>query len=77
MIPKKYRLREREVAKVLRKGKPFFSHNIVANFVPNKLPHHRFAIVLGAKNVINNVERNTLRRRYYDITSQYLDEIDQ
>lgn len=37
MIAKKYRLQEREVKKVLHKGKPFFSYSIVFNVIPNKL----------------------------------------
>ena len=71
MIKKIYRIREREVKKVLQKWKPFFSYNIVVNSFPNKRPHHRFAIVIGWKSVRTNVERNFFRRRFYDLVSQY------
>ena len=37
MIKKVYRLKEKEVKKVLQKGKPFFSYNIVSNTIPNTL----------------------------------------
>jgi len=66
MIKKKYRLKEREVKKVLKFWKPFFSYGIVLNKVFNKLSHNRFAIVLWAKSVNNNITRNYFRRRYYD-----------
>ena len=71
MIAKKYRLQEREVKKVLHKGKPFFSYGIVFNVIPNKLWHSRFAIVIGWKSVPTNVVRNIYRRMYYDICQKY------
>jgi hypothetical protein len=46
VISKKNRLTEREVKKVLGKSKPFFSYGIVLNYIPNKLTHNRFAIVI-------------------------------
>jgi hypothetical protein len=49
MIAKKYRLDEKEVKKVLAKRKPFFSHHLVANTLPNTYQHARIAIVLGGK----------------------------
>ena len=66
MISKKYRLKEREVKKVLKKWKPFFSYGIVLNYVKNKVVCNRFAIVIWAKSVLNNVQRNFFRRRFYD-----------
>ncbi len=72
MIKKNYRLKEREVKKVLKKGKPFFSYWIVLNSMQNKLEYNRFAIVLSAKSVKNNVERNFFRRRFYDKITQYI-----
>lgn len=73
MIAKKYRLKEREVKKVLHKGKPFFSYTIVFNVFPNKLEYSRFAIVIGRKSAVNNVVRNNYRRVFYDICAKYKD----
>ena len=67
MLAKRYRLKEREVKKVLHKGKPFFSYSIVFNVFPNKLSHSRFAIVIWWKSVPNNVVRNTYRRMFYKL----------
>lgn len=66
MILKKYRLSEKEVKKVLKKWEPFFSYGIVLNYVKNKVLCDRFAIVIWAKSVNNNVTRNYFRRRFYD-----------
>jgi ribonuclease P protein component len=68
VLEKKYRLSEREVKKVLHKGKPFFSYSIVFNVFPNKLSYNRYAIVIGSKSVPNNVIRNMYRRAFYDIS---------
>jgi RNase P protein component len=51
MIKKIYRLKERELKKVLKYSKPFFSYGIVLNVNKNKLNYNRFAIVLGSKSV--------------------------
>jgi len=69
VITKEFRLKEREVKKVLQRGKPFFSYGIVLNYTKNKLWHNRFAIVIWAKSVITNVSRTFFRRRFYDYTS--------
>ena len=71
MIAKKYRLKEREVKKVLRKGKPFFSYTIVCNRLKTPSPGSRFAIVLGKKSIPNNVIRNMYRRIFYRETAKY------
>ena len=73
MISKKFRLKEREVKKVLQKGKPFFSYGIVLNYTKNKLGHNRFAIVIWGKSVITNASRTYYRRRFYDLAEQYLE----
>ncbi len=73
MIAKKYRLTEREVKKVLQKGKPFFSYGIVVNFMRNTAGYNRFAVVIGGKSVNTNVTRVCFRRRFYDtIRSSWL-----
>lgn len=72
MLAKKYRLKEREVKKVLHKGKPFFSYSIVFNVFPNKLWYSRFGVVIWGKSVPTNVVRNTYRRLFYDISSKHI-----
>lgn len=67
MIPKKYRLTEHQVKKVLRKWKPFFSFGIVSNSISNNLGFNRFAIVLGSKSVNSGVHRNFFRRKFYSL----------
>lgn len=66
MIAKKFRLKEREVKRVLHKWKPFFSYGIVLNYSKNKLDYNKFAIVISKKSVKNSVERNFFRRKFYD-----------
>jgi hypothetical protein len=46
MIKKIYRLKEREVKKVLKFSKPFFSYAIVLNYKQNKKKYNRFAIII-------------------------------
>lgn len=66
MIAKKYRLTERQVKKVLRKGKPFFSYNIVMNVLPSRETDARFAVVVSGKSAPNAVTRNAFRRLLYE-----------
>jgi len=66
MIKKIYRLKEREVKKVLKNSKPFFSYNIVLNTKKNRKKFNRFAIIIWAKSVKDNISRNFFRRRFYD-----------
>jgi len=66
MIKKIYRLKEREVKKVLGKTKPFFSYGIVLNAKNNKFKSNRFSIVIWAKSVNNNITRTFFRRLFYD-----------
>jgi ribonuclease P protein component len=72
MIAKKYRLTENEVKKVLKKKKPFFAYGVVANVVPNGLGHARVAMILSGAQTRWSVNRNTLRRRIYDLSSPYI-----
>lgn len=72
MISKKFRLTQREVKKVLQRGKPFFSYGIVLNYTKNKLSNNRFAIVIWWKSVITNVQRTSFRRKFYDLMSTYI-----
>ena len=70
MIAKQYRLTEREVKKVLQKGKPFFSYGIVVNLMRNTVWYNRFAVVIGGKSVNTNVTRVCFRRRFYDTVKE-------
>lgn len=70
MIKKKFRLKEKDVKRVLQKWEPFFSYGIVLNKQKNKLNYNRFAIVISSKSVVSNVERNFFRRRFYDLVSE-------
>lgn len=72
MIQKKYRLTERQVKKVLHKGKPFFSYTVVLNSIPNREKTARFAVVIGGKSVKNSVHRNVFRRLFYDTVHPFL-----
>ena len=65
MISKKYRLKQREVRKVLAGIKPFFSYDFVLKVKINKKDFNRFAIVIWSKSVKNNVIRNHFRRLFY------------
>ncbi|MFA5917191.1 MAG: ribonuclease P protein component [Candidatus Gracilibacteria bacterium] len=69
MISKDYRLKENEVKKVLKYGKPFFSYGLVLNYTKNNLKHNRFAIIISGKNVDSSVKRNFFRRRFYDMVN--------
>lgn len=67
MLKKIYRLSEKEVKKVLKYAKPFFSYWIVANKIENNLLYNRFAIIIPRKSIPNNVSRNFFRRFFYDL----------
>jgi len=72
MIKKIYRLKEREVKKVLKRWKPFFSYWIVLNKTINNLNYNRFWVIIWKKSVNNNVTRNFFRRRFFDLSSEYI-----
>lgn len=72
MISKEHRLSEKNVKKVLRKWKPFFSYWVVLNYSKNQEWINRFAIVIWSKSVFTNVWRNLFRRLFYDLVSVYL-----
>ena len=71
MIAKIYKFKEKELKKVLRKWKPFFSHDIVLNSGTNTCNHNRFWVVIGGKSVVNSVERNFFRRAFYNEVQQF------
>ncbi|MDD4151022.1 MAG: hypothetical protein PHR68_00175 [Candidatus Gracilibacteria bacterium] len=73
MISKIYRLKEKEVKKVLLKGKPFFSYSLVLNQIQNKENFNRFAIIIGGKSVNNNITRNFFRRLFYNSSKNFIE----
>jgi ribonuclease P protein component len=75
MIAKEYRLTEREVRKVLSRRKPFFSYMLIANTSDNKEKHGRIGILLSSKVARGSVNRNFWRRRFYDLSLQYLENL--
>ncbi len=72
MIAKRYRLKEAQIGKVLRRKKPFFSSILVANVAQNRLEYPRFALILSGKVAKTSVDRNFFRRMLYDICGEYL-----
>jgi len=72
VLKKSYRLTESQVKKVLYKGKPFFSRDIVLNVLPNNLGFTRCAIVISGKSVLGSVERNYFRRLFYEYMRPFL-----
>ncbi len=72
MIKKIYRLKEKEVKKVLKFKKPFFSYSFIANVIKNNLWYNRFAIFLSKKNTKTAVSRNFFRRKMYDISYNFI-----
>lgn len=73
MIKKIYRLKENEIKKVLKYKKPFFSYNLIANIIDNKLPYSRFALFLSGKHVKTAVSRNLFRRLFYENAWKYIE----
>lgn len=73
MISKDRRLVEREIRKVLKYKKPFFSYSLVANVAANRLGFSRFAAIFSGKSVTCSVSRNFFRRRAYELARPYLD----
>ncbi len=71
MIAKEHRLTERQVKKVLRSWKPFFSHGVVWNSLRNTSGYNRFAIVIWGKSVSTAVSRNFFRRLFYTMCVPY------
>lgn len=72
MITKDRRLVEREIRKVLKYKKPFFSYSLVANVAANREGFPRFAAIFSGKSVVCGVSRNFFRRRAYDLARPYL-----
>lgn len=77
MIKKIYRLKEKEVKKVLQKAKPFFSYGLVLKKIKNREKNNRFAIVIWGKSAKTNIIRVFFRRKFYNfIQNRFLWNID-
>jgi ribonuclease P protein component len=72
MIGKDRRLVEREIRKVLKYKKPFFSYSVIANVSANRNGFPRFAAIFSGKSVRCGVSRNFFRRRAYELARPYL-----
>lgn len=72
MIAKKYRLSERELRRVFREKKPFFSSVLIANVQKNSLTYSRLGILLSSKITPGSVNRNTFRRIFYRFSQEVL-----
>ena len=67
MIAKKYRLREYEVSRVFKKGRPFFWTYWTMNCLEvRNSKHHRMAVSISRKHDKRAVQRNRYRRGLYD-----------
>lgn len=67
MIAKKYRLREYEVSRVFKKGRPFFWTYWTMNCLEvRNAKNHRMAVSISRKHDKRAVARNRYRRGLYD-----------
>ena len=67
MIAKKYRLREYEVSRVFKKGRPFFSEFWSLHCLEIRgATSHRIAVSISRKHDKRAVQRNRYRRGLYD-----------
>ncbi|MBP7773727.1 ribonuclease P protein component [Candidatus Gracilibacteria bacterium] len=67
MIAKKYRLREYEVSRVFKKGRPFFGTYWTMNCLAvTHAKNHRMAVSISRKHDKRAVQRNRYRRSLYD-----------
>lgn len=67
MIAKKYRLREYEVSRVFKKGRPYFWTYWTMNCLEvRNSKHHRMAVSISRKHDKRAVQRNRYRRGLYD-----------
>lgn len=67
MIAKKYRLREYEVSRVFKKGRPFFWTYWMMNCLEARnATSHKMAVSISRKHDKRAVQRNRYRRGLYD-----------
>jgi ribonuclease P protein component len=73
MIAKKYRLKEYEVSRVFKKGRPFFWTYWTMNCLEAKnAKSHRMAVSISRKHDKRAVQRNRYRRGLYDAMLPFL-----
>ena len=72
MLPKTHRLTTKECDTVLKEGRKIASPFFFARMRPNSLSHTRYAIVVSKKFAKTAILRNTIRRRAYTITRDFI-----
>lgn len=73
MLPATHRLRKtREIERVWKSGRSFFTPLLLVKIVPNGLAVSRFAVVVGTKAEKRAVKRNLWKRRVREIVRAYL-----
>ncbi|TAL19802.1 ribonuclease P protein component [Patescibacteria group bacterium] len=76
MLPAKHRLRKSsEIERVWKRGRSFFSGEYHVKALQNRLPHSRFAVVVGTSVSKRAVKRNRLKRRTREILRKHLSHI--
>jgi ribonuclease P protein component len=76
MLKRKYRLtKNKDFEKIVKKGKSYFSDEIVLKWIENGLPFSRFGIVVSLKVDKKATIRNKIKRRIRDILSKNLEMI--
>jgi len=68
MLKKDFRLRkDKDVRRVLAKGKGFHGQFLGIKFLPNKLENNRFCLIISNKISKKSTKRNKIRRRLSEI----------
>jgi ribonuclease P protein component len=64
MLPRAERLRlEKDIEKVIKRGRAVFGQNLVMKYLANDLPYCRATVIVGAKVSKKATIRNKLKRR--------------
>jgi len=65
MLKKEHSLRKtKDIENVFKNGRGFYNDIFGIKFIPNKLQHNRFCIVISAKISQKATDRNKIRRRF-------------
>lgn len=73
MLPAAYRLKKtKEIERVWKSGRSFFTPAVQFKVVPNKMEVSRFAVVIGTKTEKTAVRRNLWKRRTREILRTHL-----
>ncbi len=74
MLKKNLRLDQKAFAKVLKNGRRMEENGLSVKFLPNRLNHPRFGLVLSKKVLKLATDRNLLRRQIFEIIQANLAE---